>query len=265
MKRHLFLLLAALAAAPALRAQEETFFVPPKGFWLDFQAAQSIRLGAWNDFDPAADGFPGRSMTELRAVANFRLVNPSKLNLFADMGLGVMSASPMDEFRLEGLPVPNANEHYFLRDIRSESGTGRASAHFRVTVGLSSEFRLDERWSVLPALGVGGMAMPQRRFETVLKEEGSNNQYEADYAWGGSGLEDWGSTMPGLWTARLHFRRPIGRGTSLLVGMEYTQLFNTVDFHSRFIHSFNSDVRRELSAYGNKVGFLGISAGISFR
>jgi hypothetical protein len=123
--------------------------------------------------------------------------------------------------------------------------------------------------SLMPYLGTGIMFMPCRRYEVILKEEGTNVQYYAGYSWGtGDGdlsLNSWGrNDMLGYVTARVNFRYKISPRQSLLAGLEYTYVYDTINFRSWFEEPYNSNIVREERIKGRRMNMLGISVGISF-
>jgi hypothetical protein len=181
MKKIVLISIAALAALNTLPARDHGAAHRTRGAkpWLDAQFVQHFGLDRWNDTDYAADGFPATSITELRGVFNFHPFRRSALGLFADMGLGVMPAPAMRSLNLDRMPVPNSGTRYYLRETLSESGTNGTTVHLKMATGLFADIRAGERLGIVPHLGVGFMTMPTRRYEVVLKEEGSNMQYNA--------------------------------------------------------------------------------------
>jgi hypothetical protein len=277
MKKIAILLFSILVLTPTLSAQRR-MTNQEKRAWLDFQLVQHIGLSPWNDMGYAAAGLPPTSVTELRGVFNFTLFeaifNKPVLHGFVDMGVGVMPAAEMKTFDLARMPMPNSGTQYYLREQLSESGTGAADAHFRMTTGFSVDIPASEKLTVVPALGVGFLTMPRRSYEMILKEQGTNMQYRTTYTWGGryTGRHgddyyygDYGSTHPGFLTARLNFRYKLRSASSLLLGVEYTRFFDTLDFNAHYTNTFNNNIQRSIATEGNRVGMLALSVGISFR
>ncbi|GHV58905.1 hypothetical protein FACS1894182_12170 [Bacteroidia bacterium] len=237
-----------------------------KKAWIDFQAVQQIGLGKWSNADYVNDGFPATSMTEIRGVFNCLLVRP--VYGFLDMGIGIMPGSNMKSFNLDRMPMPYNGTQYYLREMLSESGSGQTSAHFKYAAGLFTDFKATENLSIMPYFGAGGLSMSQlRSYEMILKEQGSNMQYNTMYIWGYENSEGYndGSIMLGYLTGRLNFKYKISPKSNLLLGLEYTHFFQALDFYGRYYNTFNGNIQRDFIVKGNKMNMLGISAGISFR
>lgn len=265
MRKTLLFLIAIAAGAQALSAQTYRS-ERVKRLWIDLQAAQHIGLNQWSAAGNANDGFPPASLTGFRAAANLYLAKPV-FGIFVDMGLGVMPAPRMRTFDLARMPLPNSGTQYYVREMLSESGTQGASAHFSITAGVFGDFRAAPKLNIMPYLGVGSLSMPRRSYNMILKEDGSNNQYNTTYTWGtGSGDEyEPDSQMLGYLTGRLIFRYRLDKGANLLFGLEYSYFFDTMTFSGRFSNTFNGNVRRSFSVDGNNMNMLGLSVGVSFR
>ena len=236
-----------------------------KKIWIDLQAVQHIGISNWSNTGYVKDGFPAASITELRSVVNLRLVGP--VYGFVDMGIGIMPATDMKSFNLAPMPMPYNGTQYYLREMLSESGSNSVSAHLKYSGGLFTRFQATEKLSVMPYLGAGGLSMSQRSYEMILKEQGSNMQYNTMYVWGYKTSENNNEApvMLGYLTGRLNFKYKIAPKSNLLFGLEYTHFFNTLDFYGKYSNTFNGNVQRDFIVVGNKMNMLGISVGISFR
>lgn len=232
-----------------------------KKAWVDFQAIQHIGLNNWSNADYVNDGFSATSITEIRGVLNCLLVWP--FYGFIDMGVGIMPGSK--SFNIDRMPMPYNGTQYYLREMLSESGSDKASAHFKMTAGLFSNFEATEKLTLMPYFGVGGLSLPSTSYEMILKEQGSNMQYNTMYVWGYKNSENYDTepAMFGYLTGRLNFKYKISPKTSLLFGLEYTHFFNTLDFYGKYSNTFNGNIQRDFIIKGNKVNMLGISVGIS--
>ncbi len=252
-----------VAAVQSLSAQN--YEARDKRFWMDFQVAQHVGLNKWNDTDYANAGLPTASITEFRAVFNFDPFRQSWFRFFADLGVGVMPGSDLKKSEFGRLQMPNSGTRYYIREKSREAGSDASSGHLRLTWGMSGEFRAADRLSVMPYLGAGAFAMTGTSYRMVLKEDGSNMQYDATYRWS-AGPEEYGTDdMMGFLTGRVNLRYKVGPRSSLLLGLEYTHFFDSVDFYGRYTNSFNSNVQRSFREKGNKMNMLAVSVGISFR
>ncbi len=237
-----------------------------KKAWIDLQAVQHIGLSNWSDAGYVNDGLPAASITEIRGILNCLLIGPA-FGGFIDMGIGIMPAPDMKSLSLDRMPMPHNGTQYYLREILSESGINKTSAHFKLTGGIFADFRVTEKLTITPHLGVGGLSMPQRSYELILKEQDSNMQYNTTYIWryGNSEYDNEESAMLGYLTGRLNFRYKISPKSSLLFGLEYTYFLNTLNFHSKYYNTFNNNIQRDFTVKGNKMNMLGISVGISLK
>jgi hypothetical protein len=209
-----------------------------KKAWVDFQAVQHIGLGKWSNAGYVNDGFSSASITEIRGVLNCFLFKP--VYGFFDMGFGIMPGSK--SFNLDRMPMPYNGTRYYLREMLSESGSDKASAHFKFTAGLFTNFNVTDKLAIMPYLGIGGFSLSPKSYEMILKEQGSNMQYNTMYVWGSRDYNNENynneSVMLGYLTGRLNFEYKISPKSSLLLGLEYTHFFNTLDFYGRYsIHS----------------------------
>lgn len=236
-----------------------------KKAWIDLQAVQHIGLGQWSNTDYVNDGFPAASITEIRGVLNYFLFSPVYVSV--DMGIGIMPG--FKSFDLDRMPMPHSGTQYYLREMLSESGNNKVSAHFKFTAGLLADFKATENFSIMPYFGIGGLSMSSNSYEMILKEQGSNMQYNTMYVWGyrnyNSDNHNNESVLLGYLTGRLNFGYKISPKSSLLFGLEYTHFFNTLDFYGRYSNTFNGNIQRDFTVKGNKMNMLGISVGISFR
>ena len=82
------------------------------------------------------------------------------------------------------MPMPVNGTQYYLREVRSESSVTNTSAHFKFTAGLMSDLKVTGKLNIMPYFGVGGLTMSRRNYEILLKEAGSNMQYNTKYVWG---------------------------------------------------------------------------------
>ncbi|MDR1756688.1 MAG: hypothetical protein LBR65_07015 [Culturomica sp.] len=261
-KKFLFLVVVTAVTMRSLPAQDTVILASPNA-WLDFHLVQHIGLGKWNSAGYANEGLPSASMTELRGVFTFFIAKPA-LHAFMDMGIGIMPAPGMKSLDISRMPMPN-EAHYYLREIRSESGPDKASAHFKFTAGLSWNLQASDKLNILPALGVGGLTMQQRQFDLILKEQGSNTQYHTTYVWGKHIDEEYGSTTEtlGYLTGRLNFKYKMQR-MSLLFGVEYTCFFDRMHFYGRYSNMFYDNIQKDIQVKGNNMNMLGISVSASF-
>lgn len=244
-----------------LRAQTQHENGRKKRTMLNLHLVQHIGLDAWNDAGYVANGLPPVQMTEIRGVLGI-LIKPT-FNIFGDMGLGIMPAP--GSFNLDGMPMPNSNTRYYLREMLSETGTGEASARFKMTAGWFGDFRVGERCRIMPYAGVGMLSMKGRSFEMILKEDGSNAQYRTKYAWGRdfddyNDYDDYPEIMSlGYLTGRMNVQFPLTRKLDLMLGLEYTHFLTGMDFHARYVNTYNENIRKDITIRGNKVNMIGLS------
>lgn len=264
MKKTILPLIIACMATQLLSAQNPE--AENRLCWIDFQIGQHIGLNDWSTAGYVNDGMPSTSITELRGVGNVYLAN-EVFGLFADMGIGIMPAPGMKSFSPDHMPMPNSGTQYYLREMLSESGSDNVSAHFKIAAGVFFNFPATDKLNIMPYLGYGGIVMSRRSYEMILKEQGSNMQYNTSYSWGSSGdsSTESGSDMLGYFSARLNFNHKISPKLSLLFGLEYTHFLKAFNFYGRYTNTFNGNVQREIMVKGKKMNMLGITAGISFR
>ncbi len=265
MKKYILFIIAALAAAQPLSAQN--YEVRDKSFWLDLQVVQHVGLNNWSNVGYVNDALPRTSVTEFRGVLHCNPATVSWLNIYAELGLNLMPAPKMKMSDVGLLPMPHSGTRYYIRDMISESGNDRTSASFRLGAGLLGEFRVAERLWFMPYLGVGTMSMSPRSYEVILKEEGSNMQYRTNYKWGinDNDYDYGGDEMLGFMSGRLNFRYKLNGVSSLVFGLEYTHFFDSVNFYARYANTFNGNIKGKFREKGNKMNMLGLSVGISFR
>lgn len=265
MKQAILVITIAIAAFQPLMAQRASVSPGKKG-WIDLQAVQHIGLNSWNDTGYAKDGLPPTSVTEVRGAVNFFIVN-RVVGAFFDMGVGITYAPDMKSLDLDKMPMPHSGTKYYLREVYSESGPTKASAHFKATTGFFADFRSTDKLNVMPYLGIGMMTFRNREYVIALKEDGSNMEYNTSYFWGrdSSDYDDAGTTVLGYITGRLNFRYKTGSATSLLFGLEYTWFMNDLRFYGKHANAYNGNVQRSFTVKGNNVSMLGVTVGISFR
>ncbi len=237
-----------------------------KKAWIDLQAIQHIGLSNWSDAGYVNEGLPAPSITEIRGILNCLLIGTA-FGGFIDMGIGIMPAPDMKSLNLDRMPMPHSGTQYYLREMLSESGSNKISAHFKLTGGIFADLQVTDKLTIMPHLGIGGISMSQRSYEAILKEQGSNMQYDTKYVWGyeNSEYDNEESAILGYLTGRLNFKYKISPKSSLLFGLEYTYFFNTLDFYSKYYNTFNGNIQRDFIVKGNKMNMLGISVGISFK
>ena len=234
--------------------------------WIDLQIGQQIGLNNWSDVGYVNDGLPAASITELRGVLN-ALIHERVFGIFGDIALGIMPAPNMKSLDLSRMPVPVKGTQYYLRQMVSESGITRTSVHFKFTGGLFGDIRTTDKLNIMPYFGVGGLIMSGRSYEMIMKEDGSNMQYNTTYVWRGNVDEsqDSNSYPLGYLSCRLNFKYRINPKSNLLFGLEYTHFFNTMNFYGEYSNTFNGNVQKDFMTEGNKLNLLGITVGISFR
>jgi hypothetical protein len=136
-----------------------------------------------------------------------------------------------------------------------------------MTLGLFGKIPANEKLSVMPYFGIGFLTMQQRKYEVILKEQGSNMQYQTLYVWNCKHGNEYGydkPTHPAYIVGRLNFKYKFSQKSSLLLGLEYTWFLNTLDFYGRYTNTFKANIQRDFNEKGEKMNMLGISVGISF-
>ena len=263
MKKRVLFIITYAAIMQSLFSQEN---IENKKVWIDLQAVQHIGLSKWSNAGYINDGFPATSITEFRGLLNSFLYSTA-FGCFIDVGLGIMPAPSMKSFNIDRMPMPYNGTQYYLREMLSESGSDQTSAHFKITSGVFANFKATAKLNILPYFGVGVFSMAQRSYEMILKEQGSNMQYNTTYVWGykNSGNNDDDSNMLRYLTGKLNFKYKISPESSILFGLEYTYFYDTIDFYGSYYNTFNGNIQRDFIVKGNKMNMLGISVGISFR
>ena len=261
MKKNILLLLT-IVLTQFISAQNDS--IKRKETWLDFQVVQHFGLDQWSNIGYINDGFSRTAFTELRAIGNYNLGNPY-VGAFIDMGAGLMPAPKMKSLNLDNLPMPYSGKQYYLREILSESGKNGTSPHFKMTFGLFGTIPAKENLSVMSYFGIGFITMPQREYEIILKEQDSNMQYKTTYIWNYKNDDSSNNykTALGYLTGRLSLKHKISSKSNLLVGLEYTYFFSTLDFYAKYTNTFNANIERDFIITGNKMNMFGISVGIS--
>ena len=254
------ILLLAIALINTLTAQDNRIGRRKTG--IDFQIAQHLGLSQWSNIGYVNEGFPKTSLTEFRGVYNYHLPYPY-IGIFANMGIGIMPAPEMRSFSLDKVPMPYNNTQYYLREMLSETGNGNASVHFKLALGFFGDIPANEKLTVMPYLGIGVMSMPQRKYEMILKEQGSNMQYQTTYIWNRNNEYDDQTSLAYL-TGRLILSQKVTRKSNLLLGLEYTLFLNKLEFYGKYTNTFNANIERDFLIKGNKMNMIGIFVGISF-
>jgi len=266
MKKYIVLFLITVLMQ-TLSAHDDTVKVKKtdKRAWFDVQIMQHFGLNQWGA-DYIHDGFPRASITGLKTAFSLYMARPY-FGAFVDAGIGFMPAPKMHSLDIDRMPMPRNGGKYYLREILSEFGNTGTTTHFMMTLGLFGKVPVSEKFSVMPYFGVGFLTMSQRKYEVILKEDGSNNQYRTLYVWNcKSGDEDYHAhaTYPLYMAARLNFKYKFSPKSSLLVGLEYSWFLNTLDFYGRYTNTFNANIQRNFIVKGEKMNMLGISVGLSF-
>jgi hypothetical protein len=230
--------------------------------WFDFQVIQHIGLNQWSTAEYAHNGLPQAMVTEFRPTFNLYMARPY-IGTFVDMGIGFMPAPKMKSLDLDQMPMPHNGKQYYLRETMSESGNVGTGTHFKMTLGFFGKIPITNKFSVMPYLGAGFLTMPQRRYDIMLKEQGSNMQYRTEYIWNHSKATFRPVTLFYV-SGKLNFKYKLSQKSSLLVGLEYMWFLNTLDFYGKYTNTFNANVQRSFYIEGEKMNMLGISLGISF-
>ena len=255
----LFLTVALTHALPAQTGQ-----IKHKVCWFDLQIAQHIGLNSWSNADYVNNGFHPTAITEFRGVFNLAIIK-KRVGIFADMGLGIMPAPKMQSLDLEKMPTPYSGTQYYLRETFSGPDNGNPGANFKMTFGAFGKIPANDALTIMPYLGAGFMTMPQTKYEVMLKEQGSNMQYQTTYSWNYQDNYEYNEPeLFGYFTGRLNFKYRVSSKTNLLFGLEYTRFYDSLDFYGKYSNIFNENIEKEFIVKGNKVNMFGISVGISF-
>ena len=247
------ILFLTIALTQSILAQDSV--TESKMIWLDLRIAQHIGLNSWSGAGYINDGLPATALTEFRGTLN--MIN-SYVGVFADMGIGIMPAPKMKTFSLDRMPMPHSGTQYYLREMLYESGSVKASAHFKMTFGLFGNLPANENLSIMPYFGIGFIIMPQRKYDMILKEHGSNMQYRTTYIWNQTKYDN--AATLGYLTGKLIFSHK----SNFLLGLEYTWFMNTLDFYGKYTNTFNANIERDFKVKGNNMSMLGVSLGLSF-
>jgi len=233
-------------------------------FWFDIKFTQHIGLHPWGE-SYLNDGLPKAMISELSTSFNLYLARPY-FGIFVDMGVGFMPAPKMKSLELDKLPMPRSGIKYYSREILSEHGNTGTTTHFTMNFGIMGRMPITEKLSLLPCVGIGFMTMSQRKYEVLLKEQGTNMQYNTVFAWNGtSGDEDSHSTKTlASLTGRLVLKYKLSRKSSVFLGLEYKWCLNSLYFSARYTNTFNANIQRDFVIEGEKMNMLGVSVGVSF-
>ncbi len=234
--------------------------------WADVQVVQYVALNDWSNSDFINNHMHSPSGTGIRGSFNWRLSRP--VGVFADMGVSFHNAPRYNQTSPGEIIPLDADTRHFIVEDRSRGGYNGAGANLKMTFGLFSQINLsgsdDGRWTLLPYLGVGFTTINAPSYDYVTKEEGTNNYYNTWCSWLGDDPYEYESTL-GCLNARINLTYKIRHRFRILLGVEYTLLYNGVDFYARYSNYFNGRVVREFHQAGNNVGLLGFSLGMSFR
>ena len=255
------ILLLTIALTQSLLAQDNS--TKSKLVMLDLQIAQHIGLGSWSGASYVNDGLPETALTEFRGV--FNIPFSPYWGFFGDMGIGIMPAPKMRTFSLDRMPMPYNGTQYYLREMLSESGDSKASGHLKMTGGIFGNIPASEKLTVMPYFGVGFVTMPQRKYEMILKEHGSNMQYQTTFIWNRPNDAEYEDAVAlGYLTGRLVFKQRLSERLNILLGLEYSWYLNSLDFYGKYTNTFNANIERDFIIKGNKMNMFGLSVGISF-
>jgi len=233
--------------------------------WFDIQIAQQVGLTPWSNFRYVNDGLPQATFTELRGVLN---IMGKYFGVFADMSLALMPGPKMKTLDLNRVPGPRIGTLYYLQETLSEEDKSGVSASFKMTFGVAGKIPTRyENLTVMPYFGVGFLTMPDRKYEVVLKEDGSNLYYKTMYIWkyndgNEKSYDNTSNPTLGYWCGRLNFKYKLSKKSEILLGIEYMWFFSTVDFYAKYTNVFNENNERSFTREGNKMKMLGLSVGI---
>jgi len=224
----------------------------------------------WSEIGYVNNGLPAQELTEIRFVYNYYFFEEDthSMGFFADLGIGKMPAPKMKSFNFDRMnlfssdkvPMPNNGTQYFLREILYESRNG--NTHFKMTGGIFIGLPINiERIGMIFYGGIGYLSMPKRECDMILKEEGSNMQYQTKYIWSNN------KGKAGLYymNLRYNFMYELNKKSNLILGFDATLFLNKLNFYGKYTSSFDANIEQEFSVKGNKdIGMLGLSMGISF-
>jgi hypothetical protein len=181
-----------------------------------------------------------------------------------------MPAPKMKSLDLNRMPTPFGGQ-YFLREVLSESNENTATPRFKMTFGFVGRIPTDyEKLTVMPYLGIGFLTMQTKKYDVILKENGTNMQYETRFVWrydesDKDNYEYNKKNSPlGYLNVRMNAKYKYSEKTNILVGLEYTRFFSSIDFYGRHVNMFNHNIYEHIIVEGNKMNMLGLSVGISF-
>ena len=265
MKKYIIFALI-IALTQVAFAQDETSTkvkTTDRRIMFDLQIMQHIGLHQWGE-DYINEGLPKAMITELKSTFNLYLARPY-FGIFLDMGMGFMPAPKMKSLNLDILPMPHNGSQYFVREVISKTEKTGTTTHFIMNFGFFGKIPATEKFSILPYFGIGFFTMPQRKYEIVLKEQGTNMQYRTVYIWNTKGENGNNrSNLPIYLLGKLNLKYKLSQTSSLLVGLEYTWFLNTLDFYGKYTNTFNANIQRDFIVKGEKMNMLGISVGLSF-
>ena len=259
------ILLLTFAMMQLLSAQENN--TERKESWrASLQIVQHFGTNKWSNVGYVNDGFSMPILTEFRDVC-YRKIAESCMGIFMDVSIGIMPTPKMKSFSLDIVPMPHGEKQYYLREMLSESSSNR-STHLKMTGGAFVEIPVNkERISMIVYTGIGILLMPKKEYEMILKEHGSNVQYQTRYIWNRNSKrkEDEDAATSSYISFRYNFMYKLNNEVSLIFGFEATPFLNTLNFYGEHINTFNANVERDFSIKGNKMNMLGFSVGLSFQ
>jgi len=264
-------LVAALMIAAVAQAQDENQaqsdtqndfgYSWTRRAWFGFRLSESFRLNKWNDIDFADRHMPRRASTDLKASLNVMFAGP--IGFFGDLGVGFMPGAKDNGYKLGNFPTPKQGTQYYVRDKTFDNAAPDPSASFKMTFGLTARIRASDKLYVLPCFGVGFMTLKQPGYDLVLKEDGSNTQYTANYRWFKEEYSDGDVQALGYLTGKLLFAYPLSHYSRLLFGVEYNWIFTPADLYVTFTNDFNTNITRTFKYPGKKMNMLGLTVGIA--
>ena len=241
---------------------QDSLISKKKNIWFDLHIGQHFGLNSWSSTNYVNEGYYKASITEFKGILNLYFIN-SYFGGFIDMGMGILPAPKMKTLDLDKMPMPHKGTKYYQREILSESGNEKASVNFTMSFGLMGNIEIDDNMSIMPYLGIGYISMPQRTHEILLKEDGSNMQYNTIYIW--NGIDDYQQTEPLTFIyGKLLLKNKFLHKTNFLLGLEYRWFFDTIDFYGKYTNTFNLNNKRDFRIKGNQMNMIGVIAGISF-
>ncbi len=233
--------------------------------WFDLDAAQSFGLQKWSDNRFVNDAMNKASSTDLRETFNWRWARG--FGFFQDLSLSIHPGTDGVGEDLSGVMPDRLNGQYHFKEFSAQNMGDHAGLYVKMTFGFFGQFKVNDRWQVMPYAGIGFMTINSPRLSAVIKEQGTNTYYNVTASWFGDYYDEFAPDFAtlGYLSGRLKFVHPIGKRTNLIFGIEYTWVFDEVDFQSTFTHMYNDRIVRTYSLKGNEMSWVGLSAGISFR